>query len=134
MIVGSYQLGLVAVKVAREGKDFKVEPAWTNKEAASNFASPVAAGGYLYGLGPRQNVYCVEARTGKIAWSQTGLVRASGERAFATFMVMGKQILMLRFVEQRGVRRRMRTGACTCATPKRCSAWNWHPELIPMRG
>lgn len=95
VIVGSYQLGLVAVKVTRDGATFRAEPAWTNKEAASNFASPVAAGEYVYGLGPRQNVYCVEARTGQVAWSQPGLVRAAGERAFATFIVMGKHILML---------------------------------------
>jgi len=95
VIVGSYQLGLVAVKVTRDGVNFKAEPAWTSKEVASNFASPVAAGGYVYGVGPRQSVYCVEARTGKVAWSQTGLIRAAGERAFATFLVMGKNILML---------------------------------------
>ena len=95
VIVGSYQLGLVAVKVSRDGANFKAEPAWTSKEAATNFASPVATGGYLYGLGPRQGVYCVEARTGRIAWSQTGLVRGAGERAFATFIVLGKNILML---------------------------------------
>jgi outer membrane protein assembly factor BamB len=95
VIVGSYQLGLVAVKVTRDGVNFKAEPAWTSKELATNFASPVAADGYVYGVGPRQNVYCVEARTGKVAWSQTGLVRAAGDRAFATFIVMGKNILML---------------------------------------
>jgi outer membrane protein assembly factor BamB len=95
VIVGSYQLGLVAVKVTRDGVNFKAEPAWTSKEEATNFASPVAAGGYVYGVGPRQSVYCVEARTGKVAWSQTGLIRAAGERAFATFIVMGKNILML---------------------------------------
>ncbi len=95
VIVGSYQLGLVAVKVTRDGVNFKAEPAWTSKELATNFASPVAAGGYVYGVGPRQNVYCVEARTGKLAWSQTGLIRAAGDRAFATFIAMGKNILML---------------------------------------
>ena len=54
VIVGSYQLGLVAVKVTRDGANFKAEPAWTSKEVATNFASPVAAGGYVYGVGPRQ--------------------------------------------------------------------------------
>ena len=95
VIVGSYQLGLVAVKVTKDGANFKAEPAWISKELASNFASPVAAGGYVYGVGPRQNVYCAEARTGKAAWSQTGLLRASGDRAFASFIVMGRNILML---------------------------------------
>jgi outer membrane protein assembly factor BamB len=95
VIVGSYQLGLVAVNVTRDGVNFKAEPAWTSKELATNFACPVAAGGYVYGVGPRQGVYCVEARTGQIAWSQTGLIRAAGDRAFASFLVMGQNILML---------------------------------------
>ncbi len=95
VIVSSYQLGLVAVRVGRDGTNLKAETAWTNKEAASNFASPVAAGGYVFGVGSRQNVYCVEARTGKLAWSQTGWVRAGGDRAFAGFIVMGTNILML---------------------------------------
>jgi outer membrane protein assembly factor BamB len=95
VIVGSYQTGLVAVKVTPDRPNFKAELAWTSKELASNFASPVAVGGYVYGVGPRQNVYCAEARTGKMAWSQTGLVRAAGERAFATFLVLGKNILTL---------------------------------------
>ena len=95
VIVGSYQLGLMAVKVTREGEAFKAELVWTNKEAATNFSSPVAAGGLVYGVGPRQNVYCVEARTGKLLWSQAGLIRASGDRAFASFIVIGGTLLML---------------------------------------
>jgi outer membrane protein assembly factor BamB len=95
VVVGSYQLGLVAVKATRDGADFRAEVAWTSKDLASNFASPVATDGYLYGVGPRQNVYCAEARTGKLAWSQDGLIHGSGERAFAAFLVMGKNILML---------------------------------------
>jgi outer membrane protein assembly factor BamB len=95
VIVGSYQLGLLAVKVTRDQADFKAELAWTSKELAPNFASPVAADGYIYGVGPQRNVYCVEAVTGRLAWTQTGLIHAAGERAFATFLVMGKNILML---------------------------------------
>ncbi|MFI5377935.1 MAG: PQQ-binding-like beta-propeller repeat protein [Tepidisphaerales bacterium] len=95
VIVGSYQLGLTAVKISRDGGNFKAEPAWTSRELAANFASPVAVGGHVYGVGLRKNVYCVEARTGKVAWSQTGLLGAGGDRAFATFMVMGGKILML---------------------------------------
>jgi len=95
VVVGSYQLGLVAVRVTRDGVNFKAEPAWTSKELAPNFASPVATDGHVYGVGFQSSVYCAEARTGKVAWSQSGLIRGAGERAFATFLVMGKNILML---------------------------------------
>jgi len=95
VIVGSYQVGLMAVKVTREGAAFKTEPAWTNKEVAANFASPVESGDCIYGVGLRKNVYCVEARTGKVAWSQPGFIRGAGDGGFASFIVMGKRTLML---------------------------------------
>ncbi len=95
VMVGSYVFGLAGVKVTRDGADFKAETAWINKEAAINFASPVAVGDTIYGVGLQKNIYCAQAQTGQIAWSQTGLLWGSGEKAFAAFLVMGKNILML---------------------------------------
>jgi outer membrane protein assembly factor BamB len=95
VIAGSFQLGLVAVQVTRAGGDFKGELAWTNKQAAINFGSAVVADGHVYGIGPQKNVFCVNARTGQLAWSQAGLIRAAGENAFGAFIVMGKNILLL---------------------------------------
>jgi len=95
VLVGSYRLGLVAVKVARDEKEFKVVIAWTRKDLAPNFSSPVAVDGHVYGVGPSQNVYCVKAVDGEVAWSQEKLIHGGGERAFASFLVMGENILML---------------------------------------
>ena len=95
VIVGSHQLGLVGVKVTKDGTGFKAELAWTNREATTNFASPVAADGYVYGVGSPKNVYCVDGRNGQVVWSETGLLGASGERAFGGFLVMGRNVLML---------------------------------------
>jgi outer membrane protein assembly factor BamB len=95
VLVGSYRLGLVSVKVTREGSDFNAQIAWTRKDLAPNFSSPVAVGGYVYGVGPNQNVYCVKAADGELAWSQEQLIHGGGERAFASFLVMGPNILML---------------------------------------
>jgi outer membrane protein assembly factor BamB len=95
VLVGSYRLGLVAVKVTRDAGDFKAEIAWTRKDLATNFSSPVAVDGYVYGVGPNQNVYCVKAADGELAWSQEKLIQGGGERAFASFLVMGQNLLML---------------------------------------
>jgi outer membrane protein assembly factor BamB len=95
VLVGSYRLGLVAVKVTREGGDFKAEIAWTRKDLATNFSSPVAVDGYVYGVGTSQNVYCVKAADGELAWSHEKLIQGGSERAFASFLVMGQNILML---------------------------------------
>jgi outer membrane protein assembly factor BamB len=95
VLVGSYRLGLVAVKVARDGAKFKAEVAWTRKDLAPNFSSPVAVDGYVYGVGPNQHVYCVRAVDGELAWSQEKLIHGGGERAFASFLVMDPNILIL---------------------------------------
>lgn len=60
-----------------------------------NFASAVAAGGQLYGLGPRKNVQCVEIATGKRLWSQDGIFQTPGDRAYGGFLVIGANILCL---------------------------------------
>ena len=59
-----------------------------------NFASPVAVGEYLYGLGPTKNIVCVEIPTGKLVWSKVGYINTSADKAHAAFLVMGKNILL----------------------------------------
>ena len=71
------------------------QPAWTKKELGINFSSPVAVGGHLYGLGLNKNVMCVDLASGQVAWDQGGCISSSGDKAFAGFIVMGANILML---------------------------------------
>ena len=60
-----------------------------------NFASPVAVGEYLYGLGPSKNLFCLEAKTGKTMWSKEGYTPTTAERGHAAFLALGKNILVL---------------------------------------
>ena len=95
VFVASHQAGLVGVKVSREGDAWKAEQAWVDRNLAINFSSPVAAGGHLYGVGPAKNFICVEAVSGKLAWSQSGCLTSPADKAFAAFLVMGQNILSL---------------------------------------
>lgn len=95
IVISSHQVGLIGVRVSKDGIGLKAEQAWLNKEAAMNFSSPVAVGGHIYGLGPKKDVVCVEAATGKLAWAQTGLIGSSADKAHAGFIAMGERILML---------------------------------------
>ena len=45
---------------------------WFNRQLKINLATPVQAGGHLYGLGASRDYVCVEAATGKLKWSQGG--------------------------------------------------------------
>ena len=60
-----------------------------------NFSSPVAAEQYLYGLGPDKNLVCVEIPTGNLMWSRGGYFVTSADKAHASFIVMGKNVLAL---------------------------------------
>ncbi|MBI3851937.1 MAG: PQQ-like beta-propeller repeat protein [Verrucomicrobia bacterium] len=94
VVVASHQAGLIGIKISRKDDTLNAEQVWVNKEAAMNFASPVAVGKYLYGLGPAKNIFCVEIPTGKLMWSKQGYIKTSADMAHAAFLVMGKNILI----------------------------------------
>jgi len=80
VMVSSHEFGLVGVRVAEAGNAFKAAVAWTNKEAAINFASPVTVAGHLYGVGRAKNLVCVEAKSGRLAWSKDGYFTSAAGR------------------------------------------------------
>ena len=95
IVVSSHQAGLIGIKVAARDSGQTAVQSWLNKQAAINFASPVAVGGYLYGLGPNKNVECVEVATGRVRWSKEGWWTTSADKAYGAFLVLGKNILVL---------------------------------------
>ncbi len=94
VVVASHQAGLIGIKISRNGDGLSAEQVWVNKEEAMNFASPVAVGKYLYGLGPAKNLFCVEIPTGKLMWSKEGYFSTPADKAHAAFLVMGKNVLV----------------------------------------
>ena len=95
VVVSSHQVGLIGIKVSQDGASLKAEQAWVNKDGAMNFSSPVAVDRHIVGLGPKKDIVCVDAATGKLAWSQQGLVASSADKAHAGFIRLGGNVLML---------------------------------------
>jgi outer membrane protein assembly factor BamB len=95
VIVASHQIGLVATRIAKEGEAFTATEAWVNKAGAMNFSSPVLVGDHLYGMGPTRNLICVSGKSGELAWEQPTITPTSADRAEATFLLLGKNILIL---------------------------------------
>jgi outer membrane protein assembly factor BamB len=96
VMAGSYETGLVGVKLSRNGTEWNASKAWVSKESAINFSSPIVAGEYLYGLGPAKNFVCVDIKTGAQTWSKQGYLGPGGAgTAHADFIVMGDNILAL---------------------------------------
>lgn len=50
------------------------EPAvrWQSRDLVGHFNSPVLFKGFIYGIGDPGNLVCIEAKTGRLAWSQKG--------------------------------------------------------------
>ena len=94
VVAGSYQAGLMGVKISADGAGLRAEAAWTNKAAAMNFSSPIATDRHLYGLGPAKNLVCVEIATGQIVWSKDGYFNTAPNVAHASFLGVGKNILV----------------------------------------
>lgn len=95
VVVSSHEAGLLGLRLKRDDGAWSAEMAWSSKEAAMNFASPVEVGGTLYGVGPARNLVAVDLETGRLRWSQTGVFITSPGNAYGGFLVQGDRVLVL---------------------------------------
>jgi outer membrane protein assembly factor BamB len=67
--------GTKAVKFEKQGDALSPKPLWDNKENSVQFNTPVVKNGLIFGLSERDNLFCINAETGKTAWTApvTGL-------------------------------------------------------------
>jgi outer membrane protein assembly factor BamB len=63
--------GTKAIKVEKQGDKFVPEELWSNSDLRAQFSSPVLENGLLYGLSDRGLFFCLDAKTGKAAWTDT---------------------------------------------------------------
>ena len=84
--------GAAAVRIEKEGEEFKPKEIWTNPQANSSFSTPVLKDGLLYGLSSKASFFCLDAKTGKTLWSSPPRPR---ERGFGSLVDAGQVILAL---------------------------------------
>jgi outer membrane protein assembly factor BamB len=78
-LTSSYGVGAVWARLGNG----RAETVWTNDDTlSSQYTTPVAHGGYLYGIDGRQDVgvarlRCIEPRTGKVMWTEEGFGTAT---------------------------------------------------------
>ncbi|MGD1086641.1 MAG: PQQ-binding-like beta-propeller repeat protein, partial [Verrucomicrobiota bacterium] len=61
--------GIHAVKVAKSGDTFTTTELWTAADVSPQFNTAVLKDGFLYGLTQRSTFFCVNAKTGAVAWT-----------------------------------------------------------------
>ena len=83
--------GIKAVKIEKKDAGFSAKELWNNDKISTTFNTPVLKDGLLFGLSNRGNLFCLDALTGKTAW--TGEDRHG--RGFAAIVDVGSAILAL---------------------------------------
>jgi len=61
--------GTKALKIEKQGDGFTAKAFWSNAELGVQYNTPVLKDGLLFGLSDRGNLFCINAQTGKTAWT-----------------------------------------------------------------
>ena len=94
VVVGSWNAGLLGVRVTRTAGGFRSERAWHIPSLGVNFSSPVAIGTMVYGLGPGNRLFCVDAAAGRPVWVADLFFSGTVSREWAAFLAAGKDLLI----------------------------------------
>jgi outer membrane protein assembly factor BamB len=61
--------GLTAVQLEKKGDRFEAKELWASKDVSVQFNTPVLKDGLLFGLSAQNQLFCVNAKDGKLLWS-----------------------------------------------------------------
>ncbi len=99
--------GTKAVKIEKKGDGYAAKELWNNKESSALYNSPVLKNGHIYGLTNNDTLFCVNATTGKTAWTQStagrkgyGNVVDAGSVLLAQTASVGAKLLVLEPTEK----------------------------------
>jgi len=67
--------GTKAVKIEKQGDGFAAKEVWSNGQLGTGFNTPVLKDGLLFGFSDRGSLYCLDAKDGKTAWSDSSTRR-----------------------------------------------------------
>ncbi|MBL7133838.1 MAG: PQQ-like beta-propeller repeat protein [Phycisphaerae bacterium] len=83
--------GAKAVKIEKQGDGFVAKELWSNPDLAPQYNTPVLKNGLLFGFSGGGNLYCINAKDGSTAWTDT----AQHGRGFAAIVSAGSAMLAL---------------------------------------
>jgi len=83
--------GTNAVKIEKQAGGFTAKELWSNPNLATQYNTPVLKDGLLFGVSKDGNIFCINAKTGQTAWTDT----AQYGRGFAATVDAGSAILAL---------------------------------------
>jgi len=84
--------GIHAVKVARQGDTFSTTELWAAADISPQFNTAVLKDGFLYGINQRGFFFCVNAKTGAVAWTDA---EPKGPQGYGSMVDAGPVLLAL---------------------------------------
>lgn len=84
--------GIKAVKLEKEGDSFVAKELWSNAETSAQFNTPVLKDGLLFGVTQNGDFFCINAQTGKLAWTTPG---GGGRGGYGSVVDAGSVLLAL---------------------------------------
>lgn len=83
--------GTRAVRIAKQGDQFKTTELWANPDIAVQYNSPVLSGDSIFGLSQNGELFCLNAKDGSTAWTAP-----TGDRGgFGTIVNAGSVLMLL---------------------------------------
>lgn len=61
--------GSVAFKIEKKGEAFEARQVWKKTDADGMYITPVLKDGLLYGINSAKNIFCQDAQTGEVLWT-----------------------------------------------------------------
>ncbi len=71
ILCGGNDIGIKAVVIKKDGDKFTTEDVWTHTEESVEYNTPTLKDGFLYAISRSNNYFCLDAKTGKLAWTQS---------------------------------------------------------------
>src|SRR5579884_640406 len=93
-ISSGYAQGCALLKIVAAGDRFEAKTVFTGKQMNCHFASPVRRGEYLFGIDDSR-LSCLDLRTGKVMWKQSGIKKGSLLRLNGYLLVLGEEGVLL---------------------------------------
>jgi outer membrane protein assembly factor BamB len=90
MIYSGSKRGIKAVRFEKNGSGLAAKELWSNSQLGSQFSTPVLKDGLLFGLSDGGKYFCIDAKTGKTAWTDKG-----GHGQYGAIIDVGPAILAL---------------------------------------
>ncbi len=69
MILHGTNLSIKAVKTEEQGEALDVKELGTNSENTVQVNTPIVKNGFVFGMSGRDNLFCINMQTGKMAWT-----------------------------------------------------------------